>query len=239
LTFPLGSLNMGTVSLVAPLRRHTSRIGKIGQLRKASQVVAVKAVVFDIGGVLKIAPRISEFKVFKSWEENLGLEPGQISSRTRSAWEGGRIGSISEEELHRHLGKSLGWDHAQVAAFMVDFWVEYAGTTNVELVEYFRGLRPRYRTAMLSNSFVGAREREQEFSELADLIIYSHEVGISKPEHRIYELACERLGVQAKQAVFLDDAEQYVAAAREVGMHGILFKGNAQAIADIEAWLRG
>jgi epoxide hydrolase-like predicted phosphatase len=201
--------------------------------------VTVKAVVFDIGGVLKIAHRISEFEVFEKWEEKLGLEPGEIGFRARSAWEGGRIGSISEEGIHRHLGESLGWGDAQVTAFMVDFWTEYLGTPNTELAEYFRDLRPRYSTAILSNSFVGAREREREFGELADLIIYSHEVGISKPEHRIYELTCDRLGARAEQTVFLDDAERYVAAAREVGMHGILFRDNAQAIAEIEAWLHG
>jgi epoxide hydrolase-like predicted phosphatase len=201
--------------------------------------VTVKAIVFDIGGVLTIAPRISDFGVFDSWEEKLGLEPGQISLRAGSAWEGGRIGSISEKEVHRRLGKSLGWSDAQVTAFMVDFWKEYLGAPNTELAEYFRGLRPRYRTAILSNSFVGARERQREFSELTDLIIYSHEVGVSKPEYRIYELTRERLGVQAEQTVFLDDAEQNVAAACKVGMHGILFRDNAQAIADIEASLHG
>jgi len=40
---------------------------------------------------------------------------------------------------------------------MADLCAEYLGTLNVELTNYFRELRPRYRTAMLSNSFVGAR----------------------------------------------------------------------------------
>jgi putative hydrolase of the HAD superfamily len=198
--------------------------------------VTIKAIVFDIGGVLAIAPRISDFEVFGNWEKKLKLEAGHIRSRARGAWERGRIGSISEGEFCRRLGESLGWTDARVTAFMEDFWAEYLGTPNIELTEYFRGLRPRYRTALLSNSFVGARER-QKLGDLADLLLYSHEVGISKPEHRIYELACERLGVLPEQAVFLDDAEQYVAAACKAGMHGILFRDNAQAVADIEALL--
>jgi epoxide hydrolase-like predicted phosphatase len=197
----------------------------------------INAVVFDIGGVLTIAPRISDFRVFQRWETELGLEPGQIISRAHCAWESGRNGTITEDEFHRSLGESLVWDDEQVRAFMRDFWAEYRGTPNAELARYFANLRPSYRTALLSNSFVGAREKQQDLSEIADLIVYSHEVGISKPDHRIYEMVCERLGVDPNQASFLDDSESYVAAARAVGMRGILFRNNAQAIAEIDACL--
>ncbi|HET8841018.1 MAG TPA: HAD-IA family hydrolase, partial [Ktedonobacteraceae bacterium] len=97
-----------------------------------------------------------------------------------------------------------------------------------------------YQTALLSNSFVGAREKEQEryqFEELVDLIIYSHEVGFAKPDPRIYELTCERLGVQPAEMIFLDDHEQPAEGARVLGIHTILFQNTAQAIADIEAIL--
>ncbi len=60
-----------------------------------------------------------------------------------------------------------------------------SGTANTDLIEYARRLRPRYRTGILSNSFVGAREREQAaygFEDLVDEIIYSHECGMSKPD---------------------------------------------------------
>lgn len=41
---------------------------------------------------------------------------------------------------------------------MSDLWAEYVGELNVELADFFAGLRARCRTAILSNSFVGARE---------------------------------------------------------------------------------
>jgi putative hydrolase of the HAD superfamily len=88
---------------------------------------------------------------------------------------------------------------------------------------------------------VGARSREQEryhFDDMTDLIIYSHEVGIAKPDKRIFELTCEQLGVQPEEMIFLDDAERHVIAARGLGIHAILFQETAQAIADIEACLQ-
>ena len=73
---------------------------------------------------------------------------------------------------------------------------------------------------------------------MTDDIVYSHEVGLAKPDRRIYELTCQRLGVQPAEVIFLDDAEPNVIAACEFGMHSILFKDNAQAIADIQDCLR-
>jgi hypothetical protein len=54
---------------------------------------------------------------------------------------------------------------------------------------------------------------------------------------RIYLLTCERLGVRPGEAVFLDDLEANVEAARKVGMRAVLFRTTGQAIADVRAWL--
>jgi FMN phosphatase YigB (HAD superfamily) len=113
-------------------------------------------------------------------------------------------------------------------------------TANTELIEFARQLRPRYRTGILSNSFVGAREREQAaygFEDLVGEIIYSHECGMSKPDPGIYTLTCTRLGVEPAQMAFLDDSQACVEGARQVGIHAVLYRDNAQAIGDIEELL--
>ncbi|WP_205862443.1 HAD-IA family hydrolase [Planosporangium thailandense] len=199
--------------------------------------MVVRAVVFDIGGVLEITPALGWDTV---WADRLGLSPAEFYERTFPVWRAGSIGAICEADVHRRLGDLLGLAETQVDALMSDVWTEYLGSLNVELSEYFRGLRPRYRTAILSNSFVGAREREHErygFGDITDLIVYSHEVGMSKPDPRIYELTCGRLGVRPEEAIFLDDVEPFVDAARQAGMQAILFKNNEQAIADIDVSL--
>ena len=72
---------------------------------------------------------------------------------------------------------------------------------------------------------------------MTGVIAYSHEVALDKPDRGIYALTCQRLSVQPAEAIFLDDAEQHVISARDFGLHGILFKNNAQAIAGIQACL--
>jgi epoxide hydrolase-like predicted phosphatase len=199
--------------------------------------MVVRAVVFDIGGVLEDTPPLG---TPGKWEERLGLRPGELDERTDDLWQKGALGLISLADVHAALGERLGVDEAVVTAFMDDMWTEYLGTLNAELTGYLRGLRPRYRTGILSNSFVGAREREQArygFGDLCDLIIYSHEEGMQKPDLRFYALACERLAVRPEEMIFLDDVEACVVAARDCGIQAIHFVDNAQAIAEIETCL--
>jgi putative hydrolase of the HAD superfamily len=197
----------------------------------------IRAVVFDIGGVLELTASTGWAE---KWEARLNLRPGELHTRLHSVWSAGSIGAISEADIHTRIGEITGMSTAQVDGLMADLWDEYLGTLNVELADYFGSLRPRYRTAIISNSFVGAREKEQaryHFDELCDFIIYSHEVGLEKPGRQIFEITCERLGMQFADVIFLDDFEPHVNAARELGMHAILFQSTAQAIADIEALL--
>ncbi len=200
--------------------------------------MAIRAVVFDVGGVLEVTPRTGWVE---TWEAHLNLAPGALNRRLKEVWRAGSIGNISEADVETSIGTLLGLEPARIQALMADVWEEYLGTPNVELITYFARLRPNYKTAILSNSFVGAREKEHtryQFGDLCDLIIYSHEVGLQKPERRIFELTCERLGVAPHEVVFLDDVEASVAAARDLGMQAILFQNTAQAIADIDACLR-
>ena len=196
--------------------------------------MVIRAVVFDIGGVLEITPDLG---VIPMWEARLGLLAGELSERMHDAFAGGSIGTITEDDVHQALRDRLGLADQQVAAFMADVWREYLGTPNTELIEYTRRLRPRYRTGILSNSFVGAREKEQAaygFEDLVDDIVYSHEAGMSKPDPRIYALACARLGIRPDESVFVDDTDYCVSGAREAGMHAVHFPHTAQAIEDIE-----
>jgi putative hydrolase of the HAD superfamily len=206
--------------------------------------MAIRAVVFDIGGVLEITPdaQMRDFNV--RWDAQFGLQPGELGERMgwmEHLWRAGSLGQCTEADIERGLREIVGLTQEQVDAYLTGMWKEYVGTLNVELADYFRGLRPRYQTGIISNSFVGAREREEalyHFAQMADPIIYSHEVGIAKPDPRIYELTCERMGVQPTEMVFLDDAERCITGAQAVGIHGVLFRNTAQAIDAIEALLR-
>ena len=214
--------------------------------------MAIRAVVFDIGGILEIVPGggdpTKHFpEMIARWEERLALPPGELRAKIRGVDEGllsmGKdlgLGTCSEEEWWDGIRQATRMSAEEMNAFVRDYWDVYLGNPNEAMMAFFSSLRPRYRTALLSNSGSGARREEQEryhFSEMTDLIIYSHEEGVEKPDQRIYALTCERLGVQPEEIVFLDDTEPNVAAAAAYGMRAILFTDTAQAIADVQACL--
>jgi epoxide hydrolase-like predicted phosphatase len=203
--------------------------------------MAIRAVVFDIGGVLELdVIELVDIGLDARWEQRLGLQPGELDQRMESVWLAGSLGECTEEYVHQEMGKRLGMNQEQVEEYMREMWGWYCGRLNVPMADFFRSLRPRYQTAILSNSFVGARREEQQryhFDEMCDLIIYTHEEGIAKPDSRIFELTCKRLGLQPTEVVFLDDVEVNIAAARDFGIHAILFQDTAQAIADVQAVL--
>jgi epoxide hydrolase-like predicted phosphatase len=201
--------------------------------------VVIKAVVFDIGGVLEVTPPTGWEE---AWSERLGFPWSEIVTRLEATWEAGAVGDIELADVEQQTMAALCLTEAEVREFMDDLWDEYLGSLNQELADYFASLRPRYKAGILSNSFVGAREREcaaYGFDRLCDTIVYSHEEGMLKPNPRFYRIVTERLGVQPHETVFLDDAPACVEGALDVGMKAVTYVNNQQAIADIEAHLDG
>jgi HAD superfamily hydrolase (TIGR01509 family) len=76
------------------------------------------------------------------------------------------------------------------------------------------------RTALLSNSWGNSYPREG-WAEMFDAVVISGEVGMRKPEERIYRHTAELLDLQPAECVFVDDLPINVAAAAAVGMVGV------------------
>ncbi len=89
-------------------------------------------------------------------------------------------------------------------------------------------------TALLSNSWGNEYPREM-WTDMFDVVIISGEVGMRKPEPRIYNLVCERLGLQPQQCVFVDDMPYNVDAAVRLGWVGVHHHSYQETAAELEA----
>jgi FMN phosphatase YigB (HAD superfamily) len=166
--------------------------------------MAVRAVAFDIGGVLEVP---TDNDLDGRWEQRLELQPGEFFERLRHSGLGrdANLGRVSEAEFAQALGPLYGLDQPTTEELLTDLWDWYVGELNTEMADYFQRLRPRYRTAILSNAAAGGRREEERrygFANMADVLVYSYEVGIEKPDQRIYEITCERLDVHPSDVVF-------------------------------------
>ncbi len=109
-------------------------------------------------------------------------------------------------------------------------------TKNTPLLEYIRELKKEYRIGLLSNvatpwitdSFLTPEEQE-----LFDAMVFSYEVGITKPDPRIFMLACERLRVGPHEAVMVDDIDSYCEAAKAEGLEAVTYTGLKQLKDDL------
>jgi FMN phosphatase YigB (HAD superfamily) len=205
--------------------------------------VTIRAIAFDLGGVLEDVGPAEDF-VF-GWRARLGLTEVQVAGLrwplTRADPDDQvKTGAVTEARYRQQCLDAVGLAGAAADEFMASFWNWYCGTLDTELASFAARLRPRYRTAILSNSVAGARREEQArfgFAELVDVIIYSDEAGLAKPDPEVYRLLCDEVRVEPAELVFLDNRLPNVEAACELGIHGILHEHATTSIAAVTALL--
>jgi putative hydrolase of the HAD superfamily len=107
----------------------------------------------------------------------------------------------------------------------------------LDLVARLRALG--LKTAVLSNTITAhvTHNREKGLYDAFDVLVFSNEVGLNKPDVAIYRHTLEQLGLaeRPQAAFFVDDLAENVEAARALGMHGLLYTDAAQLVEDVRA----
>jgi epoxide hydrolase-like predicted phosphatase len=201
--------------------------------------MSIRAVIFDFGGVLV---RTEDASGRRKWERRLGLSPGELDQLVFASALAQRsmIGQATQRDVWTDIARRYGLDDEALQQMRRDFWS--GDRLNERLVQFLRGLRPRYKTAILSNAWPGARRMFTEhfqLHEVVDAFIISSEEGVAKPDPRIYQIALQRLDVQPHEAVFVDDFPENVAGAQQLGIIAVLFRNTQQAIAEVQRHLNG
>ncbi|MBN1483977.1 MAG: HAD family phosphatase [Chloroflexia bacterium] len=197
----------------------------------------MQAVIFDFGGVLV---RTEDLSCRRRWESRLdlpdwGLERLVLGSEISTQ---AQRGQATEQEVWEYVARTCRLDPQELAELQRDFWS--GDRLDPVLAQFLRELRPRYKTAILSNAWPQARQvfvQKYGLGELVDLIVISAEEGLLKPGRRIYERTVQRLGVQPAQAIFVDDNPDNAAGAQRVGLRAVHFKNTEQALAEVRAHL--
>jgi HAD superfamily hydrolase (TIGR01509 family) len=199
--------------------------------------MTIQAVIFDIGGVLvRTGDRLPRLKL----AERLGMTYAELSALvfdSPSAVQAS-FGQISEQQHWEIICQALHLPITEWQALEGEF---FAGDrVDMQLVNFLRSLHPRYRTGIISNGWSSVRPSLTEtwkIGDAFDLIIISAEVGLAKPDPRIFALAISQLNITPAEAVFVDDFLENVEAAQNFGLHAIRFLDPAQAIAEVSQLL--
>ena len=202
------------------------------------------AVLFDFGGVILPGP----FEAFRAFEERRGLPEGFIrrvnsTNPHDNAWarlERSEVDLATFDGLFAEESAALG-HRIGGAEVMAMFQGGDPHPEMVALVARLRGLG--YRIGGITNDIRPVHGAEIEGSPmqraraLMDVVVASSEVGLRKPDPRIYEMACSMLGVTPHECVFLDDLGVNLKPAAAMGMATIKVLDVRQAIDDLLAVL--
>lgn len=206
---------------------------------------AIEAVVFDFGGVYTDSP----FDAVRTRGLDLGIDPeqallfvfGSYDRDTDHPWHRAERGELALDEARLQIQEQARAQGIELEVY--DMLASLAGgAVRHEMVERTRRLRlDGYRTGMITNNVSEFRDFWRPMlplDELFDVVIDSCEVGMRKPDPRIFSLMCDQLGVAPGRAAFLDDYPGNVAAAEAAGLRGILVTADYHhAVAELDALL--
>lgn len=200
--------------------------------------MSIRAVFFDFGGVIGRteyqAPR-------QHLAERLGMEYEDLEKLVFAGPSSiqASVGEISAEEHWAAVTKRLRLPASETEVIRDEF---FAGDViDREIVDFLRSLRPRYYVGLISNAWLDLRNYiiEQKFDDAFDHMVISAEVGVEKPEAKIYQIALEQAGVSPNEAVFVDDFIENIEGCEALGMHGVHFRNPKDAMTELKQLLDG
>lgn len=205
--------------------------------------MTIRAVIFDIGGVVTGSP----LHAIADYEREHGLPAGIVNRVVVGAGPGGAWARLERGELavgeafFAAFERDLAAAGATISA--ADLMQRIASVTAVRpvMLDAIGRIRARaIAVAALTNNWVVDGARDGLTSDLRahfDVFVESAIEGLRKPDPRIFELVCARLGVGPEAAVFLDDIGLNVKTARALGMTTIKVESPEQALAELEGVL--
>jgi putative hydrolase of the HAD superfamily len=203
--------------------------------RRRLTAAPCRGLLVDWGGVLTS----DLFDSFRAFCEIEGLEPDAIATAFRTDPDSRELlisfetGTLPEEEFELQLAPRLG----VAAPGLIDRL--FAGSSPDEtMIGAVRHARAGgVRTGLVSNSWGTRRYPRDLLAELFDAVVISGEVGMRKPAPKIYALGAERIGLEPRECVFVDDLPFNLTPAADLGMATVHHVSAERTIPELERLL--
>ncbi len=198
-----------------------------------------RAVLFDIGGVVVGSP----LEAIARYEVERGIEAGSINriviaSGTTGAWSRLERGELRLEEFYPAFDADCAAGGCRISARELMALVAESTVPRPAMLDAIARIRARgLLTAAVTNNWITEDEGTGVLRPHFDAFIESAASGVRKPDPRIFELACEALGIAPEEAVMLDDIGANLKTARTLGMRTIKVEEPDAALAELESVL--
>lgn len=205
----------------------------------------IEAVIWDFGGVLTSSP----FEAFARYERERGLPENFIrginaTNPDTNAWALFERSEVTLEQFDELFAQeAIAKGHEVRGRDVVEL---LSGDIRPAVVNALKACKARVKVGCITNNVpagkgAGMARSEDKAAQVAEVmalfdhVIESSKLGIRKPDPRIYELACETLGVSPEDCVYLDDLGINLKPAKMLGMTTIKVVEPGQALAELEA----
>ena len=211
--------------------------------------MTIRAIIFDLGGVVLGSP----LHAIAAYEREIGLPANFVNhvvadTAPGGAWSRLERGEISMETFYTDFEADCQAAGQTLSARTMFERMALEALPRPIMIEAIRRIRAEGLLAgALTNNWANeddGQENETDgptgdgtraLADLFDVFVESSVEGLRKPDPRIYTLACERLGVELNEAVFLDDIGTNLKAARALGMTTIKVNTPEQALEELSA----
>ena len=203
------------------------------------------AVLWDFGGVILTSP----FEAFNRYEAEIGLPKDFIRGLNARNGDTNAWAKMERSEVSLEGFVALFEEEARQQGHKVDGWrilQSLSGDIRPQMVEALRRCSRAFRVACITNNMKSgegpgmARSADKakavaEIMTLFEHVVESSKLGLRKPDPRIYRHACDLLGVQPEDCVYLDDLGINLKPARALGMRTIKVGDPDLAIDELQA----
>lgn len=202
--------------------------------------MTIRAVIFDLGGVVLGSP----LHAIAAYERELGLPANAVNhvvaaTAPHGAWSRLERGEISMEDFYVAFEADCADAGHSLSAREMMLRMGAAATPRASMLGAILRIRESgLLTAALTNNWAndasGVDDGTRALRDHFHVFVESSVEGLRKPDPRIYELACGRLGIAPPEAAFLDDIGSNLKSARALGMTTIKVDEPQQALRELE-----
>ena len=197
--------------------------------------MALRAVIFDYGRVLTGPPDPAAHDALL---RIMGLSSDRLDGlywADRQAYDEGKLTGL---EFWRKLGREAGLTLSEPAIVELNEWDARMWTRgDAAMLAWQLKIKQRgLLTAIVSNMGDAVHEhmvRELDWLGRFDVLVWSYQLRVAKPDPAIYRYALERLGTRPEETLFLDDKAENVETAVAMGMKGLIFSTVEKLRADL------
>jgi putative hydrolase of the HAD superfamily len=204
-----------------------------------------RAVLWDFGGVILSSP----FEAFNRYEAEIGLPKDFIRSLNARNGDTNAWAKMERSEVSLEGFVELFEEEARQQGHELDGWrilQSLSGDIRPQMVEALRRCSRAFRVACITNNMkhgegpgmARSPDKAKDVAEIMMLfehVVESSKLGLRKPDPRIYRHACDLLGVQPEDCVYLDDLGINLKPARALGMRTIKVGDPDVAIDELQA----